>query len=253
MKRLERTIKSITLIALCLLPTILPFVQASVEEWSGNSSYSYWQGHKVGATSMGVWFDGSVSAPSQPRIELGVSGATGDSWEDHPQPGTYTVTTGYFYLYLTATDIWVDQNSNGQQDQGEPDGDTEDVYFVQVHTGEGGSSASWDDLVDVIYDVAQYLSGVSLPSPFDLINLDDEDDDQEKLTVVLNGVDDFASVRTRVDYYGSEEGDHYITIECKTKVYFYVWHEPGTERSSSLAYTTSITLTHDIELIISVD
>jgi hypothetical protein len=250
----SNNLRGYALIALTMLSLIIPaLVYGGVLSWSDNSSYKYWYGHKVGATTAGVWWDSTVTAPDMPRIELGASGAVGQGWSNDPLPGEYWVETDSFTLQLKAIDVWVDKDNDGVQDPGEPDGYTTDVYFVLVHTGDCGSATNWDTLVSLIWGYASSLSGVILPNPFDLIDFVDEDDAQETLVVVLYP-DDFGSVRTRVDYYGDEVGKHHITIQCKTSVWFNVWREDAGRRGieSSIAYHTTINQTKNIEIVMTV-
>jgi hypothetical protein len=243
----------LAVLLLCSFQTV--FVQAAVKTYSANSAYSYWNGKKVGATTLGVWYDETTTPVELARIQLGVAGGRGNNWYDYPQPGTYSVTTDNYQLTLTAKSIWVDKNGNGVKDTGEPTGSVGDVYYELVKTGRAGSSTSWDYLVDLMWIRFSGLVGIVAPNPFDLIDYQDVSNSQTVLTVNPSIVNNYGSVRTRVNYWGMETGVHYITIECKTKATFYVWHEPGTKGpiiDSTLVYSTTITQTRNIVLKITV-
>lgn len=76
--------------------------------------------------------------------------------------------------------------------------------------------------MDIIWDAASSLYGVYLPNPFNLVGEDPYSGATEKIVVHLGNPDEFGSFRTRIDYGGWEEGDHYITLKVEDEVQFTV-------------------------------
>ncbi len=225
----------------------LPFVAATVQHWEDDSSYSYYEDHKIGATVMGVDWETNLDAGDFPRVRVGVAAGLGNSWEDDPLPGDYYTEAEWFECKITATDVFFDADSDGIKDSGEGRS-TSLVYFDMIHTAECGSDDEWDELVGYIYSLAQYLSGVALPFPFDLLTTDTPDVAQTTITYSIYDPEEFAALRVRVDYEGWDEGDHYITFQTRTKVMYYVWHEPADKRSASVVDTEYITITKNITM-----
>jgi hypothetical protein len=185
-------------------------------------------------------------------IKVAVSAAEGDSWENDPVPGDYTTEAHWFECKITATDVFYDEDEDGVKDSGEGRS-VSTVYFDMVRTADGGSDDEWETIVSNIYDIARWLSGVTLPFPFGLLTTDTPDDAQTSITYSTYDPDGMAGLRVRLDYDAWEVGDHYITYQTRTKVMFYVWKEDAQKRGSYIVDTEYITITKNITMKVIVD
>lgn len=199
----------------------IPSAHAATQHYECNSDYLYYQGHKVGAASVGVHWDDYSPSYGLPRIELGCSMALGPSWGGYYK---YIPQTDCMELQALVVSIWIDKNRNNQLDGSDYflDNPYGLVRFVLMENGYNGASQYLAELVGFIYNVAVLLSGVALPSPFSLIKKGTLPDLFDYMYTVVGGR--FGSLYARIDYQGWETGYNHITLRVDWMAYFRVWY-----------------------------
>jgi len=235
---LARLIPLVTSILLVSLAGIPP-AHAVVRHLEFNTDYIYYQGHVVGALSVGVHWDDYSIPTGVPRMEMGCSVALGLPWGGYRK---YIPKLDTVELMASVVYIWVDKNRNGIFDGNDEEiGPSGLVKFIHIEDGTHGSSDYLWELVDFIYSVAQYLTEGFLPVPFKLLfrsNLADRFD----FMYTCVGAQRMSSLYGRIDYHGWEEGNHHIILQLDWIAYFSVYYTGHVEGPpSTLARMTFIT------------
>jgi len=221
----EKFVKFIALMTIITSFLLTPLVNASYSEISGNSNYATYNGHKVGAITYGIRYDPVCTDETSSVFEVGNSAAIGEDWYDYTYFRHYYVELDSTQITLQAVQVWKDLDGDNIKDAGEPSGSVNYVRYVDPHLANGGDGSELEDLVDLMVDFAELLTGVFIPNPFSLLAGGTVSPCYTTITVTF-GSPEYNALRGEVKYYGVVDDYIKIKIKVTTRGDWTVYYEP---------------------------